>query len=113
MNLTLSQAFDRTKDMSGEIKAAAEMVRVTERELAHHEHTAMLARTAHEKAVAAHAAKLDERQALADHIRELTLQVGETQATESADPLAGVDFLSHYANGEAKLNAVFDEATNP
>jgi len=117
MSLTLSQAFERTKDLSGEIKAAQEMVRVTEQEAIAAEHTASLARQANDKARAALEEKLAERASLAERMSELTLQIGEAKA---AEPEPYPEFTSSplYTNGAEqaaieRLNRVFGEATQP
>jgi len=82
MNYTLTQAIDRTKDLSGIIKAADEMERLTADTLGAKEHEVTLARQAHDKAIAAASALRDEREALAVHIAALVRCVGE------APPLA-------------------------
>jgi len=134
MNLTFSQAVERTKDLSGALKAA----RAHELDCAaDHEakrRIADIAAEAHEKA-SAHCIALEaEREELADHIAALVRKTGEPlelDATAPAAPQAGeADFAAFgsvfakptdahandlaerlMAHGEEKINAAFMRAT--
>lgn len=137
MNYTLTQAIERTKDLSGEIKAA----RAHEADCAaDHEakfRIAEIAAEAHNKA-SGHCIALEmEREELANHIAALVRRTGDPvdeligpQRQEGGGPsynplpLTGANPFDVFggfegselydrllANGEAKLNQAFDEAT--
>lgn len=118
MNLTLTQAIERTKDLSGELKAA----RAHEADCAaDHEaklRIAEIAAEAYNKA-AGHCMALEfEREQLADHIAALVRKTGEPAESEPAPihPENKFDVFGGFqaealANGEAKMNQAFDEAT--
>lgn len=89
MNLTLSQAVERAKDLSGEIKAA----RAHEADCAaDHEakrRIAEIAGEAHEKASAHCIALETEREELADHMAALVRKTGEPLLEEPGAALDG------------------------
>ena len=118
MNYTLTQAIERTKDLSGELKAA----RAHEADcVADHQakfHIAQIAAEAHEKATAHCIALESEREQLADHIATLVRKVGDP--LELPEPTASFwqgddpDSLAQrlMARSEEKLNGAFNEATS-
>lgn len=121
MNLTITQAIERTKDLSGEIKAADEMQRLTADTLSAKEHEVTLARQAHDKAVEAAQARRDEREALAGHIAALVRTIGDPPPLALEDgpaPELIVVGLDPQEGGAPILDAVtpwlhdFDCATN-
>lgn len=117
MNYTLTQAIERTKDLSGEIKGA----RAHEADcVADHEakqRIAAIAAEAHNKATGHCIALEAEREQLADHIAALVRKTGEP--LELPEPASvfwrGEDAESQaerlMANGEAKLNEAYRDAT--
>lgn len=115
MNYTLTQAIDRTRDLSGAIKAADELERLTADTLAAKEHEVSLARQAHDKAVANQDALRAERDELAEHTASLVRKIGEplelpepeSPFWRGEDPDALADRLM--ARSEEKMNG--DEAT--
>jgi hypothetical protein len=133
MNYTLTQAIDRTKDLSGIIKAADEMERLTADTLGAKEHEVTLARQAHDKAIAAAGELRDEREALAVHIAALVRCVGEAPplaiedgpapemlvwhegkpVTDFWNPIAeGADFQAEaLQNGLSRITEAFNRST--
>lgn len=131
MNYTLTQAIDRTKDLSGIIKAADEMQRLTADTLGAKEHEVTLARQAHDKAIAAASELRDEREALAVHIAALVRTVGEAPPLAENGPddrvecivvenvsdfwhpnVEGADFQAEaMANGLARITEAFERST--
>ena len=114
MNLTLTQAIDRAKDLSGILKAA----RAHEADCAA-DHVAKLniatiAAEAHEKAVSACVELEQEREALADHIAALVRKVGDPLELDTQEPLAVLpDATSHLALQHASDCAVHNEPAFP
>lgn len=84
MNQTLSQAFERTKDLAGEIKAAVSVLADCEAKEAEQANLAEIAGKATVRAKERLDALYAERDTLADHMRELALKVGEPQPTSPA-----------------------------
>lgn len=119
MNYTLTQAIDRAKDLSGELKASraheADCVADHEAKL----RIAEIAAEAHEKATAHCIALEAEREQLADHIAALVRKVGEPlELPEPASPfwhgatIEGADFQAQaLQNGMDRIGEAFNEAT--
>lgn len=88
MNLTFSQAVERTKDLAGAIKAARAHEADCAADHAAKQKIADIAGEAHEKA-SAHCIELEqEREELADHMAALVRQTGEPLAAETAVDVA-------------------------
>lgn len=136
MNYTLTQAIDRTKDLSGLLKAA----RAHEADCAaDHEakrRIAEIAGEAHNKAIGQCIELEAEREELADHIAALVRRTGDPidaepviaagqsdhtgpgpmTLTQALHPENKFDVFGGFeaealANGEARLNQAFEEAT--
>lgn len=92
MNLTLSQAFERTKDLAGEIKGAASVLAECEAKEADDLRLAEISGKATERARERLIALYAERDALAERMKDLVGQVGEAPATiaENANEAASV-----------------------
>lgn len=115
MNYTLTQAIERTKDLSGELKAAraheADCVADHQAKL----HIAQIAAEAHEKATAHCIALESEREQLADHIATLVRKVGdplelpEPTASFWSGNVEGADFHSQaLQNGLDRIGEALD-----
>lgn len=115
MNYTLTQAIERTKDLSGELKAA----RAHEADcVADHEakqRIAEIAGEAHEKAVSHCIALETEREQLADHIATLVRKVGDPlDLPEPSSPfwngtVEGADFQAQaLQNGLDRIGEALD-----
>lgn len=137
MNLTLTQSFHRTQDLSGEIKAAQSALADCEADHAAKERIASIAGEAVETAKANLARLEQEREDLAVHMAELVRCVGATTPEDrhtfevehfeaekaavlagEALPLAGynsfVDFGHPLQNGDdSKVNAAYERAVTP
>lgn len=89
MNLTFSQAVERTKDLAGAIKAARAHEADCAADHAAKQKIADIAGEAHEKA-SAHCIELEqEREELADHMAALVRKTGETQEVARSDSFVG------------------------
>lgn len=140
MNLTFSQAVERTKDLSGLLKAARAHEADCAADHAAKQKIADIAGEAHEKASAHCIALEQEREALADHMAALVRQTGEPQEAVNESSMTsrltsiwceqhqvwhtdGVcpDFNSIFSepadfqaealsNGEARMNEALDRA---
>lgn len=82
MNLTLSQAFERTKDLAGEIKGAASVLAECEAKEADDLRLAEISGKATDRARERLFALYAERAALAERMKDLVGQVGETAAAD-------------------------------
>lgn len=123
MNLTLTQAFERTKDLAGAIKAARAHEADCAADHAAKQRIADIAGEAHEKATSHSVALEQERAELAEHMAALVLRTGESlseaeqTAGQAFDAAANIftqpaDFQAvALANGEARINEAYNEAT--
>ena len=123
MTLTLNQCTERAGRLSGELKAARELRSICADDLVAKEREATLARQALENAEANITRLETERAELAEEAKLAILAKGEPlevelpggSVSEQSEAFAGENnFISPlYTNGEARLNSVFDEATQP
>jgi hypothetical protein len=131
MNLTLPQSIERTKDLSGELKAARTSVAECAADVDAKDRLAEIARKALTNAEGHEARLLAEREELADHIAALVRKTGESlegwagcqQGVPDIHPenrtsvFGGIDTADDLADrlmarSEERMNGAFNEATS-
>lgn len=123
MTLTLTQAYHRTQDLGGLIKAAESALADCEADAAAKERIASIAVEAVDKAKAGLAALKQERAELAEHMKALVETVGEAvesadfglEGSARADAFGFADFGHPAQNGldTAAIDEAYDRAVNP
>lgn len=120
MNLTITQAYHRTQNLGGEIKAAESALTDCEADAKAKERIASIAAEAVEKAKGHLETLRQEREELAEHMAALVRKTGEAlELPEPESPfwrgdLQGSDFQAQaIANGLARIGEIVDEARAP